>query len=180
MKSIKYFVFDLDNTLVKTNRANNESYKDAILAVTGKKVTIKKSRFTRENLVSTLPDLSPNQIEKIINAKETCYSNYIAETNLNRQLVKILELLYDERFKPILLTESRKTRTQQVCNYHKVTHFFSNIYCKEDYPNLNKYEFLRSLGIQVETVVLFENEQTEIRKAIQYGLNENQIIRVKF
>ena len=74
MKSIKYFVFDLDNTLVKTNRANNESYKDAILAVTGKKVTIKKSRFTRENLVSTLPDLSPNQIEKIINAKDiNCY-----------------------------------------------------------------------------------------------------------
>ena len=48
------------------------------------------------------------------------------------------------------------------------------------YPNLTKYQFLLSLGIQAGTVVLFENEQAEIRKAIQYGLNENQIIKVKF
>ena len=180
MKSNKYFVFDLDNTLVKTNRANNQSYKDAIFAVTGKSIVITKNRFTRDDLASTFPDLSIIQMEMVINAKETCYPNHITETKLNRQLVKILELLYDEGCKPILLTESRKTRTQQVCNYHKVTHFFSSIYCKEDYPNLTKYEFLRSLGIQVGTVVLFENEQAEIRKAIQCGLNENQIIKVKF
>ena len=180
MKSNKYFVFDLDNTLVKTNRANNQSYKDAIFAVTGKSIVITKNRFTRDDLTSTLPDLSTIQIEKIIKAKEECYSNHIAETQLNRQLVKVLGLLYDEGRDPILLTESRKTRTQQVCNYHRFSQFFCKVYCKEDYPNLTKYQFLLSLGIQAGTVVLFENEQAEIRKAIQYGLNENQIIKVKF
>lgn len=180
MKSNRCFVFDLDNTLVKTNRANNESYKDAIQRVTGRKVIIRKSRITRNDLITILPDLSAAQIEKIIKAKEDSYANHIAETKLNRQLVKILELLNNEGYNPILLTESRKTRTQQVCNFHNVTHFFSNIICKEDYPDLTKYQFLRSLGIQAGAVVLFENEQTEIRKAIQYGLNENQIIIVKF
>ncbi len=174
------FVFDLDNTLVKTNRANNESYKDAILSVVGDDVTIKKSRFTRNDLLTIRPNLSPVQITKIVEAKEACYSKHLAETIRNEELVKSLLLLKEFGCETVLATECHRKRAQAVCEYHSLTLLFRKQFFNEDLGDKNKYQFLESIGISLESVVLFENEQSEIRKAIQYGLFENQIIKVKF
>ena len=60
----KYFIFDLDNTLVKTNRANNKSYEEAIKNVLGIKLQFKNktSRFTRKNLTDISPQIATSQI----------------------------------------------------------------------------------------------------------------------
>ena len=178
--SEKIFVFDLDNTLVKTNRANNESYKEAILAVTGKSVEINRRRFTRADLLNVLPNLSDSQIAEIVKEKEKCYEKHISETTLNKQLLKILNMLKSDGYNTVLLTESRKIRAQRVCNYYSLTPLFVNQYFKDDYINNDKYLFLKQLPYLLQNVVLFENEQAEIYRAMQNGISENQIIKFKF
>ena len=176
----KYFIFDLDNTLVRTNLANNNSYRDAIYAVTGVDVQIRRTRFTRADLPVLLPDLSDIQINEIIKLKESFYSNHIQETELNGELAKCLRVLKETDNETILLTESHKLRAQQLCDYYALTQFFSNKYYREDFGTSSKYQYLEALGVPFESIVLFENEHSEIRKAIYCGIKENQIIKVKF
>ena len=174
------FVFDLDNTLVKTNRANNNAYKEAIRTIIGKEISIGYDRFTRSILSKVLPDLTTIQFDTIIKLKEDFYVNYLRETTLNKQLLKILKLAKESGCETILLTDSRKTRAKQVCDFHYLTPFFSRRYYKEDYGNVNKYQFLKSILPSSESVILFENAKKEIERALQHGLNENQIITIKF
>jgi len=178
--SDSYFVFDLDNTLVKTNRANNNSYKDAILAVTGNVIQINKARFTRADLSIVLPHVSAEQISEIIKLKEKLYPKHLDETTLNLQLIKCLKLLKNNGKKTILLTESHRVRALQICDYHKITQFFDKSYYLEDYDNGDKYHFIETLKIPMKSIVLFENGMKESRRAMKYGINENQIITIKF
>ncbi|MBO4530395.1 MAG: hypothetical protein J5767_07125 [Paludibacteraceae bacterium] len=173
-------MFDLDNTLIETNRANNDSYREAILTVLGEKVEFKKKRFTRSDLSNFFPNISSSQINEIVKAKDVCYINHISETTLNIQLVKILKFLNDECCEVILLTNSHKSRAKCLCDYYQLSKFFKKQYYKENYGDGDKYQFLTQKGIQLSSVILFENEQEEILKAIQTGINENQIINVKF
>ena len=176
----KFFIFDLDNTLVKTNRANNESYRDAILAIIGKSVEISKKRFTRNDLAEILPNLTEHQVAEIVKEKENCYNKHLSENILNTTLCQILVLLREEGCETILLTESNKTRALSVCEYFSLTQYFKKQYFKNDYPKGDKYLFLKQINIPMCRVVLFENEKKEIRRAIQNGIPEKQIIQVKF
>lgn len=176
----KLFMFDLDNTLVKTNRANNESYKEAILNVTGKTLDFKKRRFTRVDLRKILPDLSDTQISEIVVEKENCYSRYIPGTILNKQLVKLLSVLKDDGCETILLTESCKERAVKLCDYYCLSQLFSKQYFKEDYPNGDKYMFLKQNSFISQSIVLFENESSEILRARKNGISEKSIVKVKF
>ena len=174
------FVFDLDNTLVKTNQANNNAYKDAVRKITGKDISMNTSRFTRSDLRTCLPDLPMIEYDAIIKLKEELYVKQLHKTKLNEQLFKILTLIRESGNETILLTECSKTRAKQVCDYHSLTSFFNRLYFKEDYENGNKYQFLMASFLPFSSVVLFENEQEEIGRAIQHGLHQNQIITIKF
>ena len=174
------FVFDLDNTLVKTNRANNKAYKEAIQIVLGNVATIRKGRITRSDLLTFFPGLSKPQFDAIVKLKEDLYVKYLHETALNKQLSKMLKLLKEEGNETILLTECSRIRANQVCDYYSVTPLFNKLYFKEDYKNGNKYQFLETMIPSICSVVLFENEKSEIKRARKHGLLENQIITIKF
>ncbi|MBR5984180.1 MAG: HAD hydrolase-like protein [Bacteroidales bacterium] len=176
----KYFIFDLDNTLVKTDLANNNSYRDAIHAVTGIDIQIKQVRFTRADLSYAIPNLSSDKISEIIKLKEDFYSKHIQETILNEQLVKILSFLKELGNETILLTESHKLRAKQVCEHYSLAQFFNKQYYKENFGTSDKYQYLKTQNIPFSSIVLFENEENEIQKAIQNGICEYQIIKVKF
>ncbi len=172
--------FDLDNTLVKTDRANNNAYQEAIRSVSGREMPLGHSRFTREKLAKTLPDLDTTQLSEIVKLKERLYSSHLKETILNAQLFKILKLSSYSGFETILLTESHRSRAIQICKHHSLTQYFSKIYCRENYGGGNKYQYLRSITPSISEVILFENEKKEINKAIRHGINENQLITIKF
>ena len=174
------YVFDLDNTLVKTNRANNRAYKEAIRAITGKDVPMGCDRFTRSDLALVLPSITVLQFDAIIKLKEEFYVNYLRETKLNKHLLKILKLLHEDGNETVLLTECSKKRAVQVCDYHSLSPFFNKQYYKENYKNGDKYQFLKEMFPSSGSLVLFENERQEVKKAQQYGLQENQIITIKF
>ena len=88
------FVFDLDNTIVQTDCANNYSYMEAIREVLNSKLSLEpKKRFTRKDLFIEFPSLSNDNYQKIIEIKECIYPNYISETILNEELVNLLRIL---------------------------------------------------------------------------------------
>ncbi|MBR4198651.1 MAG: HAD hydrolase-like protein [Bacteroidales bacterium] len=177
----KYILaFDLDNTLVKTDRANNNAYQEAIRSVTGREMSLGHSRFTRGKLAKTLPDLDTTQLSEIVKLKERLYSSHLKETILNAQLFKILKLSSCFGFESILLTESHRSRAIQICKHHSLTQYFSKLYCRENYGEGNKYQFLKTITLSYSGVILFENEKKEINKAIRHGINENQLITIKF
>ncbi|MBR4645529.1 MAG: hypothetical protein IKO75_00240 [Bacteroidales bacterium] len=174
------FVFDLDNTLVKTNQANNNAYKEAVRTITGKDISMNMGRFTRSELRAYLPDLPMVDYDAIITLKEELYVKQLHKTKLNKQLCKILTLTRAGGNETILLTECSKTRAKQVCDYHSLTPFFSVMFFKEDYEDDNKYGFLKKILHPLSSVVLFENEDSEIKRAIRHGLHQSQIITIKF
>lgn len=173
------FAFDLDNTLVKTDVANNNSYKEAIRIVTGSELQINQDRrFTKEDLCSSLPYLSKEDYAKIVNLKNQLFSKYLKYSVLNNELFSMLRVLYLNGNRTILLTNSCRNRAKMVCSYYNLNQYFHNQYFSEDY-DINKYQFLCE-NFDLETVVLFENETESINEAIQNGLIKDNIISIKF
>ena len=174
------FVFDLDNTLVKTNKANNESYKAAIRIVTGMDCDFKpQKRFTRSDLKNCFPILSEDYYSAIVVEKENLFGNFIDKTRLNRSLYAILKALHDNGNKTILLTNSHKKRAMQLCKHYGLNQYFSEMYFYEDYSH-NKYDFLIEKGYKTDSIVFFENEKRSVKEAIKCALNKSNIIKIKF
>jgi len=179
-KNKKTFVFDLDNTLVKTNRANNESYKEAIRIVTGYVLPVyTRKRFTRSDLRNYLPELSNDDFLRIVEKKENIFGDFIETTRLNRNLFTILRALHENGNKTILLTNCHKKRAIQLCMYYGLNLYFNEMYYYEDYQN-SKYEFLFNRGYDSGSIILFENEKKSTKEALKCGLDKRKIIKVKF
>lgn len=174
------FLFDLDNTLVETNQANNMAYQKAIEKYTYQPFKINKQRFTRKDIPFQFPHFSSKQIEQIVFQKESIYADYLTYTSLNKELFKTLKLLHTIGHKTILLTECRKLRAMQICSYHQLNTLFYQCFYRENYEDGNKYTFLNQIISSNPNIVLFENDEIEIHKAILSGLSENQIITIKF
>ena len=182
MKYLKkiVWVFDLDNTLVMTDVANNNAYQEAICACMGRKMIFKQNRFTRNDLYKLFPSLPESLHNEIIKIKESVFSQHLKETSLNKQLIKILVLLKKCGGETVLLTESHKKKVMQVFDHYQLTPLFNRVFCKEDYKTMNKYQFLKEIVPDIQSVVLFENDNEELNRAVQYGLQDNQLITIKF
>lgn len=175
------FVFDLDNTLVKTNVANNESYKEAIRDIAGIDISLNaRKRFTRTELKRSLPDLSDSQISDIVEKKQSVFIKYIEKTILNNNLFSILKALHACGNKTLLLTNCHKERAMKVCEYYGLVSFFNEMFFCEDYPHRNKYKFLIDKDYNLDSIVLFENEKRISSQALEYGIEKQNIIRVNF
>ena len=150
------FVFDMDNTLIKTNKANNLAYSEAISIVLGVKSGIDLGgRFTRNKLKTTFPDLTEAQFSEIVARKEKCFKSYIKETELNQNLFRLLKLLHQERYHTILLTNSHSGRAINLCNYY-------NLAC--DYHTLDYFCYLMEYSC-LKTIA--NKHKTSIRKIIR-------------
>lgn len=174
------FVFDLDNTLIETNLANNKSYKEAIRQVADVNIEISPTqRFTREKLSSSLKDLSKEKLSEIINLKEKLYTRYMNVSVLNKDLYTLLRILYTGDNETILLTNSREKRAKELCSYYNLSNYFSSQYFFEDSPQ-NKYQILSQKGYDLKHIVLFENDPIAIRAAIENGIKQENVIKVQF
>ena len=81
------FVFDMDNTLIKTDKANSLAYSEAISSVLGVNCNIENGkRFTRDELKELFPQLTQTQIDEIIDRKEKCFESYLSEWKIQCKL----------------------------------------------------------------------------------------------
>jgi len=119
------FVFDMDNTLIKTDKANNLAYSEAIRSVLSVNCNIENGkRFTRNELKDLFPQLTQTQIDEIIDRKEKSFESYLNETELNNNLFSILKCLHQEGHHTILLTNCHSGRAISLCNFYDLTKYF--------------------------------------------------------
>jgi beta-phosphoglucomutase len=174
------FVFDMDNTLIKTDKANNLAYSEAMSLVLGVKYDIAHGeRFTRDKLKTIFPNLTGTQLGEIIARKEQCFESHIKETELNQNLFIFLKHLHHEGCHTILLTYCHSGRAISLCNYYNLTKYFDNVFFYEDCLD-NKYTFLQSMGYDLQNVILYENEEGPSSEANANGINLEKIIKVEF
>jgi len=68
-------------------------------------------------------------------------------------------------------------RADLLLNHYNLFDMFDKKYYKEDYTNNNKYQYiLNDLNINLNDVVIFEDNQKEIDKAINLGISSDNII----
>jgi len=168
--------FDMDGTLIDTTLANFLSYKKAILSVTKSEHDLtydSMNRFNRSNLRTAIPNLEDNEYEEIVQEKEKLYNDFLHETELNIEIVKILTK-YSGTNKTVLVTNCREDRALKTLNYHGLTDKFTNIFFRQHADNgkkINKFENATiKLGVPPNLIVIFENEEVEIVDAKKIGI----------
>lgn len=170
--------FDMDGTLVDTDIANFFSYKKAIHSVTKSYENLNYNpdkRYTRSTIRIVVPNLSENEYDRIIKAKEEYYKDFLHVTKLNKAIAGVL-FKYSKTNKTVLVTNCRKDRALTTLNYFGLTNKFDNIFFRQftDINNeekINKFQNAISiLNISPKSVIAFENEESEIVDARNAGI----------
>jgi beta-phosphoglucomutase len=174
-------VFDLDGTLVNTDLANFLSYEAAISKIfSGKlKITFNPIRMTtRETIKNEFPELTIENINKIVMEKELIFHKYLTKTVLNSDVASILERS-NEKIN-ILATNSRKNRAEMLLKHHGLTNKFSHVLCRDSASQSEKYVDLRKFMLgKIKSAIIFEDDYEEIKRAISAGIHPDLIINVR-
>lgn len=167
--------FDLDGTLIDTDYANFLSYREAVKTVLQNDFDLSYNphqRFNRSLLRCTIPNLTEKELKLIIEEKEKCYNNYLSETQLNREIVEILSNHFGKN-RTVLVTNCRKDRALSTLLHHGLTDKFNDFFFRQIDENgkINKFQnAIINLGISPDLVIAFENEENEIKDAINAGI----------
>lgn len=183
MNKDSILLFDLDGTLIDTDKANFLAYKEAVEKTRKLDLGVlykSNNRFTNKNLFSIIPNLTDLEYENIIKIKKNSYEKYIHLTKVNFFTLKILKD-YNKTNKIILATNSSKYRAESVLYYHGLLDIFDYKYFKEDYTNeLNKFEYvLKKMKVNPSRLFVFENDTLEIKKAMLSGVTPDNTINIK-
>lgn len=165
-------VFDLDGTLVDTDKANSMSYQQAVYDEIGLTIETTNKRLTRE-LVQSYLQVDESFMQKIIKQKEKCFADYLSSTSPLPSLFLLQNL---QNTNNILLTLARKKRADSVLDYYKASKYFRNKYYREDFSGKSKFDFLiNDLHNTPDTIILFENDKNMIKEAVLYGIPQINI-----
>nr|WP_315137481.1 HAD hydrolase-like protein [uncultured Capnocytophaga sp.] len=172
------FLIDLDGTLVDTDYANYLAYHYAIKKIFEIELSYdRKKRFTRNDLKKIFPNIQVSDFEKIVRLKEDKYKDYLSKTVVNKDLMILLQN-YHKTNAVILVTKCHRERAKQTLSYHNLELYFTDKVFSE---GGNKYkEAINSLQLATSSVVVFEDDDTEIENAIKVGILEQNINKVIF
>lgn len=172
--------FDLDGTLINTNYANFLSYKRAIEQVNKVHLSMifePTKRVTRTEVRTLAPNLSGEDYEKVIEIKERLYCLYLSATNINKNVVNMLDKSSNKKI--YLVTKSGQERAILLLKYHNIIDKFTHIYCRENIMNANKFKYvLSALCMPPEFVMVFEDDESEVNAAILAGIPPENIFKV--
>jgi len=175
-------IFDLDGTLIDTDSANFLGYKEAVLKIKGLDLDLLYSdaeRFTREKLKKIIPNITKLEYKKVIETKNKVFYKYLNKTKINILYLEFIRK-YSKTNKIILATNSSKVRAELILKFHNLVEMFDFIFYKEDYDNykIGKYEYiLNSLKLDPKSVMIFDNEQSELTNAKLAGIPAKNIMK---
>jgi len=176
-----YLIFDLDGTIIDTDKANFLSYQEAVKKV--KNMELKSlykgnERFTREKLNLIIPNLTIKEYEKIIKIKTDAFDKYLKNTKSNNAILEIIKQ-FSQTNKIILATNSHAIKANLLLKYYNLFNIFDKKYYQESYLKSkdNKYQYiLNDLNVTPSNVIIFEDNHNEIDKAINLGIPSENII----
>jgi len=180
LKEKTYLLFDLDGTIIDTDKANFLSYQEAIKNVKNidlKSIYNDNKRFTREKLNLIIPNLTIQEFEKIVKLKTNIFKANLKYTVVNTYILEIINR-FSKTNKIILATNSHKIKADLLLNYYNIFNLFDKKYYKESYVNQdNKYQYIiNNLNIKLNDMIIFEDNNNEIYKAIELGVPIENII----
>ena len=124
MRITKKYVFDLYNTLIYTDRLNNDSYNYA-LKCQGLSSINGFKRLTKEILFKNYPNINNIQKSELINLKYEYFINNLHVTEVNESLVKLLKS--QEKNDCILWTSAEEKRVRAILKYYNINNLFKDI-----------------------------------------------------
>lgn len=122
-------VFDLDNTLVFTDKLNNESYNFALVTL-GKEKIVDVKRITRAIVYSRYA-LTEDEKYQVVKLKQEYFINNLCKIEINNKLITILRNL--EPSKCVLWTRAEKVRTEAILKFLCIDKCFSNVFYSQKY-----------------------------------------------
>jgi len=171
--SANKLVFDLDNTLVFTDKLNNEAYNQSLIYF-GLSALNDYKRITRKVVINTYYHLSSSQINDIIRMKQEYFIKNMHITELNYQLVNILKSYKNESC--ILWTSAEEIRVQALLEHHNISdEFCSIIYSDKKNVADDVDRICELMSCLPEHLMFFENDldvinEINVLKMICYSI----------
>lgn len=165
--------FDLDGTLVYTDKVNTLAYQYALQRIVGKDYQPTLARITRNELKNHLDTKS---LQEVIRLKCQIYNELVGETTINHEVVELLKE-YRQPCQCYLITASHKNRAEITLKHHGLDKLVSKkFFCA---GVKNKYQYaLKKLCIDGNLTFVFENELSEAFKASSAGIPKKHIYLV--
>lgn len=166
--------FDLDGTLVNTDKANSMAYQRSVYDVSGITIDIDNCRITRDSLNNRI-NVSDNILQEIIVKKEKLFTEYLVCT---QPLPALFILQHLKNTHNVLLTYARRERAKSVLEYYGITSLFDNVYYRDSYLGKSKFDYLiNEQHYSSDKIILFENDKKAIADAIYFGVPQRNIYK---
>lgn len=175
MNKKNLYVFDLDNTLIYTDYLNNESYKFALckIGIENFEDINYSKRITRDYIHIRYPNLSDNEIKRLISIKQEYFINNIDKTILNKKLIDYINIISNKNC--ILWTMADKERVEAILEYYDLKRNFFDIYYSKKINIKQDIEYICNTYKCKINNLIFCDEDINIKKILELN-NLKQLI----
>lgn len=157
---MKYYIFDLDNTLVFTDVLNNEAY-NFVLKKFGLSEIWDVDRLTRETVFQKYPEIEKCK-DEIIALKQKFFIKHLEKTLLTREILKFVNSGEREN---ILWTSAEEIRVFAILKYYKITEKFKKVvFSKKTDVEKDVEEICKILKCSKEDLTFFEDNLKVIQE----------------
>ena len=171
-------LFDLDGTLLDTNLANNEAYRNAIWKVTGTSdyaIFSLLRRVTRENIAS-IKSITPDQLEEIVRQKKKYFPYRVQEGNTSAFVTLDILRRHSVSNSCYVITSADPDRARFLIQGYGINQWVKGVIYAD---RTDKYKDIASkLNVDASKIILFEDEKEAISNAISNGVQKSFIIPV--
>ena len=164
-----YYLFDMDGTLFFTDALNNESYNHA-LSVNNFNPISNQKRITREVVKKIYPEVSEQEIAKLIRQKQDYFIKNIKKVEINKALFSILQKI--EKDKCILWTSADRERTESIVNKFDLQHLFCKTLRSDKTDiSLEIQSICLEFSCSCEQLLVFENDSAIVEELGKNGVS---------
>lgn len=146
-------IFDLDNTLVYTNEANNDAYNMALIQL-GMKPIEGVERITREIVFEKYSNLTDLQRCRIVEKKQELFP--LEKTRTNKDLLWFVRQI--GRDNCFVWSGADPMRGRAILRYHEMETLFADVqFSKKENITQELFELSRCLGISLQDITIYED-----------------------